>query len=159
MKKYFKKYIKDILISSLIAILIILLSKLIESDYLIKFFDSNLVILQIGVLAVNIGTGGIIIAKLKEIEENLNKNIFEKTYKSIELSIYEQILIIIFTILSFILFHSKIEFLSNTLFNLIMEIFITLLFFMTIFSLIDTTKALINLTKIPVKLFNKSDKN
>ncbi|WOT09331.1 hypothetical protein [Leptospira interrogans] len=78
-----------------------LLFNWIGSEYLSKFYANNLITIEIALLAINSSTCGLIFSKLKEY--NYEKDSFRATIKEIKVSIIEQILIIVLSLVLLVL--------------------------------------------------------
>lgn len=115
-------YLKNISLYLVVSILLNGLSSWLGSVFLNNFLDSNIIIVLVSILAVNIAITSILIPKLKETSDNCNAD-FSNTYREIKISFREHILLIVVSIIILVvkhsqLLHSKIECLdimSNTL--------------------------------------------
>lgn len=68
----------------------------IGSDYLIKFLRENIVSLQIGLLAINTATLGVVLTKLRDlVEKGVDPATFSTARNEMLLSIREQVALII----------------------------------------------------------------
>lgn len=90
---------KTFFISFTIAALINHILTLIKSEFLFNFLSSNIINIQIALLAVNAATLGIVLTKIRDIIERTGAvRAFEMTRKEMLLSIKEQIALIVFSL-------------------------------------------------------------
>ncbi|MCT8335814.1 hypothetical protein NUH30_19160 [Leptospira sp. 85282-16] len=117
-----------------------------KSDFLLNYLTNNLISIEIALLAINISSSGIILSRLKEIAP---EDSFSETIKEIKITIFEQIILIGLTLISFILLDTKenefVSVLRDWLLFLINGIFAYFLFILfdiskSIFILIDFKK-------------------
>lgn len=81
---------------------------LLESDYISRFLDGNLVSLLITLLAVNTASLGIVLSKIREIlDSKAGSNDFSATKNAMIYSIKEQIVLIFLSLILLILNNSN----------------------------------------------------
>lgn len=102
-----KELIKNICVAIVLGFFLVWISELLDSDYLAGFFYQNLIMLLIALLAINITTMSIIVAKLTEVGE-VGENSFPMTIAEMRSSVIEQIILIVFGLTSQILHSSKL---------------------------------------------------
>ena len=76
------------------------------TDFLFKFLQSNLITILIALIAINSATLSIVLTKIREIMDKHNGGNFSRTKDQMILSIQEQIFLIIFSIVCFIILDS-----------------------------------------------------
>jgi hypothetical protein len=85
-----KSFLRAISPVALISLVINGLATLLQSEFLIRFLDANLITLLVALLAINTTTMSVIMTKMREITQN-NKASFESSVKEMRLSIIEQV--------------------------------------------------------------------
>lgn len=81
---------------------------LLESDYIIRFLDGNLVSLLIALLAINTASLGIVLSKIREIlDSKAGSNDFSATKNAMLYSIKEQIVLIFLSLILLMLNNSN----------------------------------------------------
>lgn len=101
-------YIRDISLFLAIAFFANLVSHLIETDFLMVYLKSNLTTVQLGLLAINTATCGLVVSKLQEIKEKHVEINVKPITNQLLLSLKEQIILIIVGIISMILIASNV---------------------------------------------------
>lgn len=99
-----KHIIKNICTAIIISTFFIYLQSSLTSTYISNFLKSNLITIIISLLAINIATTGIVLGKMKDIVDNTkNKTLFVKSKKEMQISIIEQVVLIVlaFMVLTF----------------------------------------------------------
>lgn len=92
--------VKSLLTSICIAIVAAYGLHRIRSDYLFQFLTSNIIIIQIGLLAINAATLGIVLTKLKDIiDKGVPLTQFDDVRMQMLLSIREQIALLVAAII------------------------------------------------------------
>ena len=121
--------IRQVLSTSFISIGVGFLAEIINnwlnSTYLHKFFESNLVTILVALLAVNAATMGIVLTKIRDLaDKNGSFEVFKNTKLNMLLSIKEQIgLIILATIILSVRASPSLQSIENIslLFNSIID--------------------------------------
>lgn len=95
-----KHLLRNILIAIGGAFLLVQTQDFLNSKYIVKFLDNNLVSLLIALLAINAASLGIVLSKIRELidKENGNGN-FSKTKSEMLFSIKEQIFLIFLSLI------------------------------------------------------------
>jgi len=75
-----------------ISSFIVAMARLLKSDYLTKFFESNLILLLVALLAINTTTISVIMTKLRELSND--PGVFGRTRSELRVSIIEQLCLI-----------------------------------------------------------------
>ena len=99
-----KHIVKNICTAIIISTFFIYLQSSLTSTYISNFLKSNLITIIISLLAINIATTGIVLGKMKDIVDNTkNKTLFVKSKKEMQISIIEQVVLIVlaFMVLTF----------------------------------------------------------
>lgn len=105
------KLIKNISFYLIISIIITFLGVKLESKFLFKYLQENIIGLLITLLAINTATLGLIASKIQDIVVKHPKMDFSETTKQMKISLLEQIILIITSILCLLLMDSvKISF-------------------------------------------------
>lgn len=120
-----------------------LLNIWLDSKFLYRFFDSNLVTILVALLAVNAATMGIVLTKIRDlIDKNGNAALFKKTRSSMLLSIKEQIgLIVLATLVLSVKSSPAIQSIENM--PLLLNSIITGIFIYALLVLYDTAKGVL----------------
>jgi len=143
-------YIKDISLFLVIAFVTNLVSHLIGTDFLLVYLKLNLTTVQLGLLAINTATCGLVVSKLQEIKEkHVGINIKPIT-KQLLLSLKEQIILIIIGVMIMLLIDSNLfnplsycEYIKFGLETLLIAVFVN-----SVQVLWDTGKSVFVLTDI-----------
>jgi len=101
-----KPDIKKIFCVFVLAIAIKSICVFIESDYIVDFLGNKIVEILITLMAINTATNSFIVSKLQDIG-NQYKTSFKTTYLEIKKSIFEQIILIIISIVVLTIEQSK----------------------------------------------------
>lgn len=133
------KISKNAALIILLSLIFVYAMGLIESTYLVTFLKSQLIIIQITLLAINTATLGLIATKLNELILKYNVD-FKDTIYQMKLSLVEQIVLIILSVLILTLFDSKVLNFINKVF--ILDVGLVSVFFYSIYILWDTGKAI-----------------
>lgn len=91
----------------LLSITLGLASSWLKSDYLREFLKGKIVEILITLVAINVATCGIIVSKLEELSKIYQKD-FSGTIKEIKLSLIYQIWFIGISVVTLILYQSKV---------------------------------------------------
>ena len=141
---------KRIIFFLAVGIVVNWLCVILESKIFPTYLRDNIVIILITLLAINTATISVVVAKLHDISEKLNVD-FSKTIREVKISLLEQILLIVITVILLILYNSpviKCRFLYHeTFFN---TFFITV-FIYAVDILRDTGMAVFDILKYKKK--------
>lgn len=85
--------VKNICLYIVLSVSINFVSLELESKFLIKFLEGNLITLLVALLAINTTTMSIVMVKLRELKDKFGIN-FDNTLSSLRISVYEQVLLI-----------------------------------------------------------------
>lgn len=102
------KLVKNISFYIIISILITFLGFKLESKFLFKYLQENIIGLLLTLLAINTATLGLIASKIQDIVVNYPQMDFSETIKQMKISLLEQIILIIISILCLLLMDSRI---------------------------------------------------
>ena len=101
--------VKDLLMSIGAGAILYSLQQLIGSNYLNVFLKQNLIMMLVMLMAINSATMGIVLTKIRDILDKVgDKHTFKCTKNEMNMSIVEQIVIIIVSTLLLILQDSKL---------------------------------------------------
>jgi hypothetical protein len=128
--------IKNSSVCVLIALAVGSLSHGLKSPYLANFLDANLILLLIALLAINTTTVSVIMTKLRELSNKPSD--FTRTTRSLKVSIIEQVVLIIASIVFLMLKGSQIVAASVPHSGLILEVALLAIFCYAIHVLYDT---------------------
>lgn len=98
--------IKNYSLYVVIGIIINITTNFIESDFLYIFLKTNFITILIALLAINTTTSSVVMTKLRDLSID-NPEIFRSTLKEFKISIIEQVVIIIITVVCFTGIESK----------------------------------------------------
>lgn len=101
------KLVKNISFFIVLAIIITLIGKGLESKFLFTYLQQNIIGLLLTLLAINTATLGLIASKIQDILSNYPKFNFSTTIKEMKISLIEQIILIIVSVLSLLLMDSE----------------------------------------------------
>lgn len=101
------KLVKNISFFIVLAIIITFIGKVIESKFLFTYLRENIVGLLLTLLAINTATLGLIASKIQDILKDYPKFNFTTTIKEMKISLMEQIILIIVSILCLLLADSE----------------------------------------------------
>lgn len=101
-----KRKLEKVAFYLVVAVAVTCVCNVLQSDYLTTFLKDKLVEILITLLAINIATCAILIAKLDDLATAYNTN-FKSTVSEIRLSIVAQIWLIGLTVIVLIFYHSK----------------------------------------------------
>lgn len=105
------KLVKNISFFIIIAIIITFLGATLESKFLFKFLQENIISLLLILLAINTTTLGLIASKIQDIVVKIPEMDFSDTIKEMKTSLLEQIILIIASVFCLLLMDSnKISF-------------------------------------------------
>ena len=134
--------LKSIFFSILISFILVIFQKLIDSNYIIDFLSKNLITILIALLAINLTTLSIVLTKIRElIELHGNKANFNNTKNEMLLSIKEQLILIIFSLIILSILKSKWILLNYSYIDLIDILTISCLIY-SLLILYDTAKSI-----------------
>ncbi len=137
-----KALVRNILIAIGGAFLLQEAQVLLDSDYIIKFLDGNLVSLLIALLAINTASLGIVLSKIREILDSGDGNSdFSATKSAMLYSIKEQIVLIFLSLILLMLNNSNWLTTQPKLIPLI-EISVITCFTFSMLILFDTAKSI-----------------
>lgn len=100
------KLVKNISFYIVLAILITFLGVKLESKFLFKYLQENIIGLLLTLLAINTATLGLIASKIQDIVVNFPKIDFSETIKEMRISLLEQIILIIVSVFCLLLMDS-----------------------------------------------------
>lgn len=144
------KTVKNISFFVIISFILNLISYYLESNFLLEFLSSNLIIILLTLLAINTATTGLLSIKMAELETKFNDLDFNCTYIEMKFSLKEQIILIILSLLILILNNSKlIDFQFK---NFIIGTFLTTIFIYAIDILRDTGISVFELLELASKI-------
>lgn len=109
MERYYRiilSYLKDILLFLTIAFFVNVFSYLIGTDLLLSYLKINLTTIQLGLMAINTATCGLVISKLQEIKERHREIDVKPTTMALLNSLKEQIILIIIGVILMLLIDS-----------------------------------------------------
>ena len=128
--------VKNISFFVIISFILNLISYYLESNFLLEFLSSNLIIILLTLLAINTATTGLLSIKMAELETKFNDLDFKSTYIEMKFSLKEQIILIILSLLVLIINDSKL--IDFEFKNFIIGTFLTTIFIYAIDILRDT---------------------
>ena len=149
------KIIKNISFFIVISILIVLLANYLETDFLFKYLQNNIIGLLLTLLAIITATLGLIASKIQDILVKYPEFDFSPTIREMKMALLEQIILIAVSILCLIIQDSlKItfdlkEFICNTILVTVLIYTISILWDTgkSVFIIIDELQKLKNNTK------------
>jgi len=137
-----KALVRNILIAVGGAFLLQQAQILLESDYIIRFLDGNLVSLLIALLAINTASLGIVLSKIREIlDSKAGSHDFSATKNAMLYSIKEQIVLIFLSLILLMLNNSNWLTTQSKVAPLI-EIAVITCFTFSMLILFDTAKSI-----------------
>jgi hypothetical protein len=116
-------------------------SEWLDSPYLMKFLDANLINLQIALLAINTTTAGVVLSRMREIIERTGAN-FDLTILSFKRSTAEQVFLAIASIVLLTAINSSVLIGFSAYAKPIFECLLVSVFFSSLYNLYDNAKAI-----------------
>jgi len=138
-----KVLIKHILITLLISIILYEFQKFTKSDYILQFLSNNLITIIVALLAINTTTLGIVFSKINDIPINTTEaeDSLKNASGQMKNSIYEQLILVLLSIILFTLFNA--QFINCTTYLKIgIDIFCIAIFVYDLILLYDTSKSI-----------------
>lgn len=143
--------LKTFIMSIGIGFLAQILQSSLETNYLNNFLSQNLITILIALLAINSATLGIVLTKIRDlVERHGNAQCFNSTKKQMILSIKEQIVLIVFSVIfltvvssRLISGHENLKMLFNTT--------VIAIFAYALFVLYDTAKGVLIIIDFDIK--------
>lgn len=146
-----KEVLKTSIMSIGIGFLAQLLQASLETKYLNSFLSNNLITILIALLAINSTTLGLILTKIRDLVEiHGNADCFTKTKQQMILSIREQVVLIIMSILFLTVLSSDMV-LPHVNLKMFLEASVVAIFSYAIFILYDTAKGVLIIIDFDVK--------
>lgn len=115
------RLVKNISFYIIISFIICLLSNYLESNFLFKYLQDNIIGILLTLLAINTATLGLIASKIQDMLEKHPNISFKNTTKEMKFSLSEQVSLIGVSVVSLIILNSRIiqfdnkEFLLNVI--------------------------------------------
>lgn len=103
-----KEHLKNISFVLVISTILVIVCKQLETDFLFTYLANNLIGLLLTLLAINTATLGLIASKMQDILRDKPEFNFDRTIKQMKLSLLEQIVLIIISIVTLVLQSSKV---------------------------------------------------
>ena len=100
--------IKNISFYIILGAVLNFLSTILKSSFLLTFLCNNLIIILLTLLDINTATTGLLSIKMAELSSKFSEIDFTQTYKEMKLSLKEQIVLIIVSVILLILQGSPI---------------------------------------------------
>lgn len=150
-------YLKDISLFLLIAFFANIISYLIGTDFILEYLKLNLITVQLGLLAINTATCGLVVSKLQEIKEKHREVDISPITKQLLLSLKEQIVLIVIGVLLMLLLSSKLinHIIYSSYIRFGLETVLVAVFVNSVQVLWDTGKSVFVLTDILDDYYNK----
>lgn len=150
------KNLKNISFFFVIALAITTIGNVLNSTFLFTYLQTNIISLLITLLAINTATSGLIASKIQDFVIQKPEIDFSPTIKEMKASLFEQIILIIISVISLIIQNSKkieLEFKDD-----ICNIILITVFIYAIDILWDTGKAVFVIIEEIQKLNNNKNK-
>ncbi|WP_395062771.1 hypothetical protein [Flavobacterium sp.] len=145
--------IKNISFFLMMSVVLNVLSKYLESNFLLDFLCANLIIILLTLLAINTATTGLLSIKMAELTTKFKELNFDATYKEMKFSLKEQIFLICLSIIILIINGSKILLFEYK--DLIVCTLLTTVFLYAIDILRDTGVSVFDLLELSNKFEKK----
>ena len=113
----------------------------IESPYLMKFLDANLINLQIALLAITTTTAGVVLSRMREMMDRIGAN-FDLTITAFRRSAYEQIFLVFSSITLLSAINSPVIIALHANAKIILECLLTSVFLASLYNLYDNAKSI-----------------
>lgn len=135
--------LKTALISLGVGFLTEIINGWLSTQFLIKFFEANLITILVALLAINAATMGIVLTKIRDlIDKNGGAEFFQKTRAQMLLAVKEQVGLIVFaTVLLTIKSGAPISAIANLPF--LLNSIVTGVFVYALIVLYDTAKSVL----------------
>lgn len=151
-------YLKDISLFLIISIIANLISNLLGTDFLLNYLKSNMITVQLTLMAINTATCGLVVSKLQEIKERHKEVDIKPITKSLLDSLREQIILIVLGAILVLVIDSKItnNLLYSNYINFSLQTLLVAVFVNSIQILWDTGKSIFVMIDIMDEV-NKKD--
>lgn len=103
-----KEHLKNISFIVVLSTITVIFCNYLETTFLFKYLADNLISLLLTLLAINTATLGLIASKMQDIVVDKPQFNFSRTIKEMKLSLLEQIILIIISIITLVLQDSKV---------------------------------------------------
>lgn len=113
----------------------------IDSPYLMKFLDANLINLQIALLAITTTTAGVVLSRMREMMDKIGAN-FDLTITAFKRSAYEQIFLIFSSIALLTAVNSTVINGIHANAKISLECLLVSAFFASLYNLYDNAKSI-----------------
>lgn len=133
--------LKEISFYLVVAIIVIIANEWLQSNFIIKYLNNNLITLLIALLAINTTTSSVVMTKLKEISDLSGGN-FSNTIEQLKSSIYEQIIYIVIAVVVLMLQGSKMVLGIHSSVEIFLDVMLVAVFVAAIHTLFDTAKSI-----------------
>lgn len=142
----------------LIGLLFTALTEWLKSDFILKFLSTNLITLLIALIAINTTTLGVVLTKIREISDRFGGD-FSKTANEMKLSIVEQVVLVIVTVITQVLNESTIINASFPIINFISSVILISVFSYAVYILYDTANSVFVILSFENENSNKDNQN
>lgn len=134
----------------MIALLVNLFSYLVGTDFLLVYLKANLTTIQLGLMAINTATCGLVVSKLQEIKEKHREINIKPITRELLASLKEQIVLILLGVILMLLLASNVIKQMNYCEHIIfaLETLLIAVFVNSVQVLWDTGKSVFVLTDI-----------
>lgn len=134
------EFFKRLCLFLVISVIINVCSRKLQSNFLSAFMDANLITILLALMAINSTTNSVILTKLKDLSDK-NKVNLKNTVKEMKVSIIEQLWLIILASFGLIVKKSEIVVKYYKSVDLVLDIFLVIIFCYSIHILYDTANA------------------
>jgi hypothetical protein len=133
--------VSNISFSGLGGLFLIWSSNYLGSSFLINFLRANLLLLLPALMAINVTTAGVVMAKLRELGDKYRAG-FDETMKQMKLSFYEQVVLMFIAMVLLVLDGAEKVNINQHHMRAILESLISGCFIYSLIILFDTAKSI-----------------
>ena len=142
---------KDVSFYVVVGLCISSFSAWIESDFLERYLNANLITLLVALLAINTTTISVVMTKLREISDATGGS-FSSTTIQLKHSIYEQIIYIVVATVVLIISGSNKAISLHTSLDFILDVLLVAVFVAALHTLFDTARSIFVILKYENKM-------
>ena len=152
------EHLKNISLFLVIGLLVTAVSRWLQSDFISEFLAQNLITLLIALVAINTTTLSVVLTKIREITDQLGGD-FTITAREMKLSIVEQVVLIISSIVVQVIGTSSLLNASFPMLGFVSSVILVAIFSYAIYILYDTANSVFVILRFESSLPKIKGKN
>lgn len=143
--------LKQIGISIGVGVLVVALGIVLESDYLQKFIETNLIVIIAALLAINTTTTSIIASKLRDLQDGTGVDLYEMRGE-LRISLIEQIVFVWLSVLCLVVRESDVVVAEARWVHSVTDVLLAAIFYLAIYNTYDTSRGMFDLINVQGEL-------